>query len=197
MLDTKKKLKECLKTEKKYYISNKTFRDQIIEWVTQDPCVRIWKYQKALRYAEYYSCQKGIKKILLYTLMRRKKNKLGVALGIEISEGSFQEGLIIFHTGNIVVNGYSRIGKDCWLHGDNCIGNNGITEETPRIGDRVDIGVGAKIIGGVEIADDIVIGAGAVVNKSFFEPGIVIAGVPAREVHSLHRRSDGGTDHGK
>ena len=191
MLDTKKKLKDCLKEEKKYYISGKPFRDQVIERVTGDPCVRIWRYQKALRYTEYYSCQKGLKKILLYTLARRRKNRLGLRLGIEISEGSFGEGLIIFHTGNIVVNGYSKIGRGCLLHGDNCIGNNGITEETPRIGDRVDIGVGAKTIGGIELADDIVVGAGAVVNRSFLKPGMVIAGVPAREIHPVETRIRG------
>ena len=103
-------------------------------------------------------------------------------LGLEIIEGSFAPGLIIYHTGNIVINGFARIGEDCQLHGDNCIGNNGIDLKTPRIGNRVDIGVGAKIIGDIEIADDIVIGAGAVVNKSFLTPGITIGGVPAREL---------------
>lgn len=196
MLDTKKKLKECLKDEKKYYISGKSNYDKFVEWVTRDPCVRIWKYQKALRYAEYYSFQKGLKKLLFYTLVRRRKNKLGVGLGIEISEKSFQEGLIIYHTGNIVVNGYSRIGRNCRLHGDNCIGNDGITEDTPRIGDRVDIGVGAKVIGNVQIADDIVIGAGAVVNRSFLNPGMVIAGVPAREIHPV-RKGIGGKENGR
>ena len=44
------------------------------------------------------------------------------------------------------------------------------------------IGVGVVIIGDVEIADNIVIGANAVVNKSFSEPGITIAGVPARKI---------------
>ncbi len=185
MLDTKKKLLACLKEEKAYYISRKKFRDRLVEWVTQDPCVRLWRYQKALRYTEYYSYQKGFKKLFLYTLARRKKNCLGLKLGIEISERSFQEGLIIFHTGNIVVNGYSRIGKDCRLHGDNCIGNNGITEASPRIGNRVDIGVGAKIIGDIQIADDIVVGAGAVVNRSFLNPGMMIAGIPAREIHPV------------
>lgn len=99
--------------------------------------------------------------------------------------------MIIFHTGNIVVNGYSRIGKNCKLHGDNCIGNNGISEATPRIGDRVDIGVGAKIIGDIEIADDIVVGAGAVVNRSFLTPGIVIAGIPAKEIHPVKTTNEG------
>lgn len=197
MLDTKKKLKDCLKEEKVYYISRKNIYDRLVEWATQDPCVRLWKYQKALRYTEYYSFQKGIKKVLLYTLARRRKNRLGLKLGIEISEKSFQEGLIIFHTGNIVVNGYSRIGKGCRLHGDNCIGNDGITEATPRIGDRVDIGVGAKIIGDVQIADDIVVGAGAVVNRSFLNPGMVIAGIPAREIHPVKMEAGEKKDHGK
>lgn len=191
MLNTKEKLKLCLKEEKKYYISRKPVRDRMLDWITKDPCIKIWEYQKALRYTEYYSFQKGIKKLILYTLMRRRKNILGAKLGIEISERSFQEGLIIFHSGNIVVNGYSRIGKECRLHGNNCIGNDGISDDAPRIGNRVDIGVGAKIIGNITIADDIVIGAGAVVTHSFFKPGIVIAGIPAREIHPVEQKMRG------
>lgn len=189
MIDTKEKLKQCLKREKVYYISGKALHDQIVEWAAQDPCVRIWKYQKALRYAEYYFCQRGLKRLLFYPYYRRKKNRLGLRLGIEIAELSFKPGLIIYHTGNIVVNGYARIGEDCHLHGDNCIGNDGITEETPQLGDRVDIGVGAKIIGGITIADDVVIGAGAVVTKSVLIPGSVVAGVPAREIRRTHKRA--------
>lgn len=44
------------------------------------------------------------------------------------------------------------------------------------------LGAGAKIIGNVTIADNIKIAAGAVVVCSFFEPGITIAGVPAKKV---------------
>lgn len=46
----------------------------------------------------------------------------------------------------------------------------------------MDIGVGAKLIGDIVIADDIVVGAGAVVVSSFTEPGITIGGVPARRI---------------
>lgn len=182
MIDTREKLKACLKKEKAFYITGKTKRTRLVEWVAQDPCVRIWKYQKALRYTEFFCSQSGIVKWIMYPLMRRKKNRLGLKLGLEIVENSFDEGLIIYHTGNIVVNGYARIGKDCRLHGSNCIGNNGVSEETPRIGERVDIGAGAILIGGITIADDITVGAGAVVITSFTEPGIVIAGIPARKV---------------
>ena len=39
----------------------------------------------------------------------------------------------------------------------------------PCIRENVDVGIGAKIIGGVTIADEIKIGANAVVTKSFEE----------------------------
>ena len=54
----------------------------------------------------------------------------------------------------------------------------------PRIGNNVDMGVGAKVLGGIPIADDIKIGANAVVTKSFNEAGITIVGIPA---HKLER----------
>lgn len=54
--------------------------------------------------------------------------------------------------------------------------------EAPHIGNNVDIGVGAKILGGIEIADDIKIGAGAVVVSSFTTKGATLVGIPAREV---------------
>ena len=53
--------------------------------------------------------------------------------------------------------------------------------ERPTIGDRVDIGAGAVLLGGITIGDDAVIGANAVVTRS--QPGgTLIAGVPARVV---------------
>lgn len=50
---------------------------------------------------------------------------MGVFIGVEIPENVFGEGLIIHHNGSIGVNGSSRVGKNCQLHGDNCIGNVG------------------------------------------------------------------------
>jgi serine O-acetyltransferase len=61
-------------------------------------------------------------------------------------------------------------------------------EEAPLIGEDVYIGVGARVLGEVEIADGIVIGANAVVTTSFREPSITIAGIPARKI------SDKGTE---
>ena len=62
MLDTKNKLKECLKREKKYYITGKKRHDQLVEWLVNDPSVRIWKYQKFLDKGN----RENRKKILYY-----------------------------------------------------------------------------------------------------------------------------------
>jgi acetyltransferase-like isoleucine patch superfamily enzyme len=48
-----------------------------------------------------------------------------------------------------------------------------------HVGDRVSIGSGAVILGGLSIGDDALIGAGAVVTRDV-EAGAVVAGVPAR-----------------
>lgn len=144
----------------------------------------ISKYLVYLRKQEYYintADSNAIKKLIgLY--YEKKKHDLGNKLGFYIGPNCFDKGLTIFHHGTIIVNPSARIGQNCKLHGNNCIGNNGTTEDCPDIGDNVDIGFGAVVIGDIKIADDIKIGANAVVNKSFTEPGITIAGVPAKKV---------------
>ncbi len=145
----------------------------------------IWKYTLLLRREEYYA-NKGTKiGNILSTIYRIRKNYYGEKLGFTIHKNVFGPGLRIWHYGNIVVNAYARVGKNCTLHGDNCIGNNGFGGKSPKIGDNVDIGVGAKIIGDIEIASNVIIGAGAVVNKSFTEEYVVIAGVPAKVVKRI------------
>ena len=82
-----------------------------------------------------------------------------------------------------MING--NVGDNCTFHGNNIIGNKGKGKENlnPTLGDNVDVGANAVIIGDVQIADNCVIGAGAVVTKSFVEPGSIIVGVPARKIN--------------
>ncbi|MDO6669982.1 serine acetyltransferase [Paracoccus sp. 1_MG-2023] len=54
-------------------------------------------------------------------------------------------------------------------------------QDRPVIGDRVEIGAGAVILGSVLIGEDAVIGANAVVRRDV-EPGAVMGGVPARRI---------------
>lgn len=154
----------------------------IFNQITCEHDSRIIKYQKLLRLDEYYSnTAVGLKKILKLWY-RWRKNRLGEQLGITISKNVFDEGLLIWHYGYIVVNGMAKVGKNCILHGNNCIGNDGNTPEAPTIGDNVDIGAGAMIIGNICIADNVKIGAGSVVVHSIEEEGVTVVGVPARIV---------------
>ena len=50
------------------------------------------------------------------------------------------------------------------------------------IGNHVWLGCHVTVLKNVELADDIVVGAGSVVTKSFIRSGVIIAGVPAKTV---------------
>ena len=181
MIETSKDLKRYLQREKSLYLED-SVSGRLLQYATYDVKLQIYKFVRYLRYEEYHHNQKGMLHRLLLVYYRRKRNKLGIRLGLEMCNNTFDEGLLIYHTGNIVVNGMSQIGKNFKMHGDNCVGNNGKTLACPVIGDNVRLGVGAKVIGGVVLADNITVAAGAVVVHSFTEPGITVAGVPARKV---------------
>ena len=89
--------------------------------------------------------------------------------------------LTIEHHGGIVIHGSTRLGDDCLIRHGVTIGNSGRTDPfgAPTIGDRVEIGAGAKILGRIHIGNDVIIGANAVVIRDVPDNAIV-GGVPAR-----------------
>ena len=89
------------------------------------------------------------------------------------------------------------IGDDCHIRQNTTFGvarrGDPVTHR-PVIGDRVDIGVGAVIVGPISIGSDSVIGANAVVLQNI-PPYSVAVGVPAKVVKSLQPLSlDGDGD---
>lgn len=190
MIDTKIKLNSILKLEFNNYFPNKYLF--IKAFLLGEKNIKIWRYQKFLRKLEYHKCVQSYNKLYhnwMYLWYSKKVNNLGVKLGIDAWHSIFDEGLIIYHSvGGIIVNSNARIGKNCHLHGNNCIGNNGFNHQAPIIGDNCSLGVGAKIIGNVYIANDITIGAGAVVLKSCHENGAVLIGMPAT-IKELHKKA--------
>ena len=114
---------------------------------------------------------------------RGRKNRLGSRLGFIISAGCFGEDLHLEHFGSVIVNPKARIGKGGIIHDNCCIGSNGgYPDDSPIIGDYVDIGQKAQILGGIRIADNVRIGAGAIVVKDILTPGgVTVVGVPAKE----------------
>lgn len=183
MIITRQELRDVLNYEKNIYCANRYSKhDYIRKQILGDPFVKIWKFIKLLRNTEYHynNRNKNVFHLMLWIYYGRKKNKLGTKLGLEIPENTFGKGLLIWHSGNIVVNARVRVGENCVLHGDNCLGNGGDNKSAPILGDNVDIGVGAKVIGDVRLGNNIKIGAGAVVVKSFNSDGITLIGIPAK-----------------
>ena len=101
--------------------------------------------------------------------------------GFSIPINTFGPGLSIAHRGTIVVNSGARIGSNCRIHVCVNIGTaKGFGTAAPKIGNNVYIGPGAKLFGPIEIADDCIIGANAVVNKTCSIKGAKLLGVPAK-----------------
>lgn len=113
----------------------------------------------------------------------RQYQRYAKRLGYVIGDGVLGEDVILYHRGSIIINPDARVGAGCKFHGDCCLGvaHTG-ARGCPTLGKNVDVGFGARILGDIYIADNIVIGANSVVTKSFCEPGIVIAGIPARKI---------------
>ncbi len=183
MILSKKDLTEYLNADN-HWLLPATGKEKLIESVAAYPAHTLRKYLRYLRKQEYYlNTAHGSKlKGALAVFYEGKKNRLGTRLGIEIGPNCFGKGLNLYHGGSVIINPAVRAGENCSLHGANCIGNNGALPGVPTLGNNVDVGYGAVIIGDIVIADGVKIGANAVVNKSVREPGCTVAGVPANIV---------------
>jgi len=90
-------------------------------------------------------------------------------------------GFVIMHSAGIVINGKAVIGANVVLQSGVVIGAK--RRRSPIIGQSVEIGAGAVIIGDVRVGDNVTIGANAVVVKDVPCNSIAI-GVPAKTVLS-------------
>jgi serine O-acetyltransferase len=144
----------------------------------------VWNYQKLLRKAEYLNnCGRDIFDRIHLAIVLRKIDRVSIKLGYYIHMNNFGPGLSISHPGSIIINPAARIGSNCRIHPGAVIGTQaGYSDKAPKLGNNIYIGPGVKIFGSIEIADDIAIGANSVVNSSFKEPGITIAGIPAKKI---------------
>ena len=103
-----------------------------------------------------------------------------IATGIELPcEVPVGRNFVIDHFGGIIVSGYAQFGDDCRIRNGVVVGLARIDESAaPRVGHRVDIGAGAKLLGPITIGDDVIIGANAVVLCDVPSNSLAV-GVPA------------------
>lgn len=122
-----------------------------------------------------------------YYLCLLRHNHYGNKYGIDILHSSnIGWGLYIGHGQNIIVNGTTVIGNNVSLSQMVNIGTN--EGKGAIIGNNVYIAPMSCVVGGVEIGNGSIVGAGAVVTKNVLSD-MTVAGVPARTI-GPNRHSD-------
>jgi serine O-acetyltransferase len=115
-------------------------------------------------------------------------NKLNAATqGCIIGRGAdFGPRFVLIHSTGVVINGRVRGGSG--IHVEHQVTIGAERRRSPRLGDDVFIGAGAKIVGPVVIGSHTRIGANAVVVADVPDYATAV-GVPARVVHRRAERS--------
>jgi serine O-acetyltransferase len=103
-----------------------------------------------------------------------------IITGVELPcEAQIGRNFVIDHFGGIIISGYAKFGDNCRIRNGVVVGLRRVEEpRAPVIGNNVDIGTGAKILGPITIGDNVAIGANAVVLCDVPDNSIA-AGVPA------------------
>ena len=103
-----------------------------------------------------------------------------ILTGIEMPcEAEVGDNFLIDHFGGIVISGYAKFGDNCRLRNGVVVGLKNVSEPcAPQIGNNVDIGAGAKILGNIKIGNNVNIGANSVVLTDVPDNAIAV-GVPA------------------
>lgn len=176
------KLKDYIAQDKRMEYYPFWSKERFLDWLLKTEQYHLRLYVSYLRSEEYYTFIHP-NKLLKYWYFR-KKNKLGAKLGFFIPAGCFGPDLKVAHYGSIIVNPHSKVGSGCTIHGNCCLGNRGgeVSEnDSPILGKNINIGQNAQILGPVQLGDNITIGAGSIVTRSFEETGITIVGTPAKK----------------
>jgi serine O-acetyltransferase len=89
------------------------------------------------------------------------------------------QNFIIDHFGGIVISGYAKFGDNCRIRNGVVVGLRNVGDgRAPIVGNNVDIGAGAKLLGPIRIGNNVHIGANAVVLCDVPDNSVAV-GVPA------------------
>lgn len=121
---------------------------------------------------------RGVLTLFYQPLFEHCRNHYGVELPYSAKIG---RRVLIEHQGGIVIHGCAEIGDECVIRHGVTLGNRHMNAPfaAPVLGKRVNVGAGAKILGGIHIGSDASIGANAVV-LDHIPAGCSAVGNPAR-----------------
>lgn len=102
----------------------------------------------------------------------------GIYIGANVKLG---HSFVIEHFGCVIIHSETRIGDNVRLRQGVTIGNKSdqTPNDVPVLGNGVDVGAGAKILGPITLGDNSVVGANAVVIRDV-PAGAIAVGIPAQ-----------------
>ena len=165
-------------------------------WLKEQSLWAIWVYRFGRRVD---SRRPGpFKSTILFaywSLFRLVETMTGISLPKSCTIG---KGLRIWHFGGIFVNPDAIIGENCTLRQGVTIGNRYEDGGSPILGDEVDLGAYAQILGDVRVGNRCRIGAMAVVLTNIPDGATAVGQpahvVPYKPVSIVYRGTDTGTD---
>ena len=151
-------------------------------WFSEQSLWAVWVYRFGRRvdarprgFKRY-----GLTKIYWF-LYRVVETVTGISLPKEAKVGP---GIRIWHFGGVFINPQSAIGTNCTIRQGVTLGNRVEGGPCPVLGDGVELGAYAQILGGVHLGDGCRVGAMAVVLENI-PAGATAVGNPARIVSRI------------
>lgn len=177
MIETRKDLAEYIREDRRMQPYSSSFLARLFSANSE-----IVRWKTALRKCEYHHNAKGVRLFhkVAYLVCQYRLEKYNRRFCSELRINVFGKGLIIWHPERIIVNPDARVGDYCSLSSGVVIAQ--AHGQCPVIGDRVELMIDSKVLGGVSVADDTRIGANALVLKDISTPNTTWAGVPAKQI---------------
>jgi len=119
---------------------------------------------------------KGISLKIYWIIFHLIEIITGVSISKSVRIGG---GLRIYHFGNIFIHKNSVIGRDCILRQGVTLGNRYNDGEAPVLGDGVELGAYAQVLGGIYLGDFCKVGAMSVVLQDVPD-NKTVCGIPAK-----------------
>lgn len=175
MIQTKADLREYIEADRLAQPPASSFIERRMD--------RIYKMKTLLRKGEYHFNNKdrSLWHKIMYMLTWYRCRKIQKQFCSEINPNVFDKGLVIWHAERIITNTQARVGKFCSISSGVVIAQS--HDESPVIGDFVELMIDSKVLGGVRVADHVRIGANTMVIKNIDEPNTTWGGSPAKKIN--------------
>ena len=148
-----------------------------LRWIAGDEHIKIKHYLWVLRHTEYAVNNRRLYNPILRFWLRR----LGYKYQLMIPLSTCEKGLKVNHLGGGIFLNANKIGKNCTVTSGVVFGKKGEDDyNRPIIGDNVEVTLGAKIIGRVNVGDNVVVAPNSVVVKDV-PNNAVISGIQEKK----------------